>query len=291
MTAQGTPSIALGASGIAVAPLGVGTWSWGDARFWGYGKEYGRAEIAEAFAASVAAGITLFDTAEVYGQGESECLLGGLLREMDATASAPIVVATKFAPLPWRFGGRSLRRALDASLERLGVARIDLYQIHFPYSLIGIPTLMDALADAVAEGQVRAVGVSNYGAEQMRRAHEALARRGVPLATNQVRYNLLCAPPGDRRHPGRLPRARRDADRLQPARSGLAHRQIPTGRSHPIRFPALAAALSRARRPSPRRVAGSVARDRRGSRRQDTGAGGAELADRPGGGADPRREE
>jgi aryl-alcohol dehydrogenase-like predicted oxidoreductase len=191
MTAQGTPSITLGASGIAVAPLGVGTWSWGDSRFWGYGKEYGREEIADAFAASVAAGITLFDTAEIYGQGESERLLGGLLRETGATASGPIVIATKFAPLPWRFGGRSLCRALDASLARLGVAQVDLYQIHFPYSLIGIPTLMDALADAVAEGQVRAVGVSNYSAEQMRRAHEALARRGVPLATNQLQYNLL----------------------------------------------------------------------------------------------------
>lgn len=190
-----TGQITLGASGIAVAPLGVGTWSWGDARFWGYGKDYGRAEIADAFAASVAAGITLFDTAEVYGQGESERLLGALIRETDLSTSAPIVIATKFAPLPWRFGARSLRRALDASLKRLGVARVDLYQIHFPYSLIGIPTLMDALADAVADGQVGAVGVSNYGAEQMRRAHEALARRGVPLATNQLQYNLLARRP------------------------------------------------------------------------------------------------
>ena len=197
MAGPATQSAILGASGIAVAPLGVGTWSWGDARFWGYGKEYGRAEIADAFAASVAAGITLFDTAEIYGQGESERLLGALIRERGTAAGAPPVIATKFAPLPWRFGARSLRRALDASLERLGVARVDLYQIHFPYSLIGIPTLMDALADDVADGQGGAVGVSNYGAEQMRRAHEALARRGVPLATNQLQYNLLA------RHPER----------------------------------------------------------------------------------------
>jgi len=190
-----TGQITLGASGITVAPLGVGTWSWGDARFWGYGREYGRAEITDAFAASVAVGITLFDTAEVYGQGESERLLGALIRERGTEPGAPPVIATKFAPLPWRFGARSLRRALDASLERLGVARVDLYQIHFPYSLIGIPTLMDALADAVADGQVGAVGVSNYGAEQMRRAHEALARRGVPLATNQLQYNLLARRP------------------------------------------------------------------------------------------------
>lgn len=190
MGGNSTP-IALGARGITVAPLGVGTWSWGDRRFWGYGQGYGRADIAAAFAASVAAGITLFDTAEIYGQGESERLLGELLRD----SHAPVVVATKFAPLPWRLGARSLRRALDASLERLGIARIDLYQIHFPYSLISIPALMDALADAVAEGKVRAVGVSNYRAAQMERAHEALARRGVPLATNQLQYSLLARRP------------------------------------------------------------------------------------------------
>ena len=191
MGEQGMSTVTLGASGIAVPPLGIGTWSWGDSRFWGYGTDYGRDEIADAFAASVAAGLTLFDTAEIYGRGESERLLGALTRETDA----PIVIATKFAPFPWRFGGGALRRALDASLERLGVARVALYQIHFPYSLIGIPTLMDALADAVADGQVGAVGVSNYSVEQMRRAHEALERRGVPLATNQLQYSLLARRP------------------------------------------------------------------------------------------------
>lgn len=191
MTTTATPPITLGAGGVTTAPLGVGTWAWGEQRFWGYGQEYGREEVAAAFAASVAAGITLFDTAEIYGQGESERILG----ELAGQSATPIVVATKFAPLPWRLSAHSVRRALDASLERLGMTSVDLYQIHFPYSLLSIKTLMDALADAVADGKIRAVGVSNYSAEQTKRAHEALARRGVPLATNQIQYNLLSRKP------------------------------------------------------------------------------------------------
>jgi aryl-alcohol dehydrogenase-like predicted oxidoreductase len=191
MTTTATPAITLGPGGITTAPLGVGTWAWGEQRFWGYGQEYGHKEVAAAFAASIAAGVTLFDTAEVYGQGESERILGALAKK----SAAPIIVATKYAPLPWRLSARSVRQALDSSLERLGMASVDLYQIHFPYSLLSIATLMEALADAVADGKVRAVGVSNYSAEQTKRAHEALARRGVPLATNQIQYNLLSRKP------------------------------------------------------------------------------------------------
>ncbi|MGN6809465.1 MAG: aldo/keto reductase [Thermomicrobiales bacterium] len=186
-----TGQLMLGTSDITVAPLGVGAWSWGERRFWRYGDEFGRDDVAGAFNASVAAGITFFDTAELYGRGESERLLGEFVRE----AGRPIVIATKFAPYPWRFSARSVRPALEASLRRLGVTRVDLYQIHFPYTIISIRSLMDALADVVADGLVRAVGVSNYSAAQTRRAHEALARRGVPLASNQVEYSLFARKP------------------------------------------------------------------------------------------------
>ncbi len=172
---------------IQVAPLGVGVWAWGDQGFWGYGKEYDEQDVNEAFVASINAGVTLFDTAEVYGNGESERILGQLI----STTRAPAVVASKFGPLPWRLTAKLLGTALDHSLERLGLEQIDLYQIHWPYSFLSIESLMDALADAVAEGKVRAVGVSNYSASQMRRAYNALSRRGVPLASNQVHYSLL----------------------------------------------------------------------------------------------------
>jgi aryl-alcohol dehydrogenase-like predicted oxidoreductase len=177
----------LGATGISVPPLGVGVWSWGDKGFWGYGKGHTREDITQAYRVCLDAGLNFFDTAEIYGEGESERILGECRRE-DGRA---IVIASKFAPLPNRFSVRTLEQALDASLERLGVELIDLYQIHWPYSILGVDALMDALALAVRSGKIRAVGVSNYGARLMHKAYARLARHDIPLASNQVHYSLL----------------------------------------------------------------------------------------------------
>ena len=167
--------------------MGVGVWSWGDKSFWGYGQDYTREDVTLAYKACLDTGLNFFDTAEMYGRGESERILGKCIRE----DGRPVIIASKFAPLPNRLSARSLLEALDASLERLNVKTMDLYQIHWPYSLIGVAALMDALAQAVHSGKVRAVGVSNYGANLMRRAHARLARHDIPLASNQVHYNLI----------------------------------------------------------------------------------------------------
>jgi len=183
-----TDTRTLGATGIAVSAIGVGTWAWGDTAFWGYGKTYTRADANAAFRASLDAGINFFDTAEIYGRGMSERLLGAFTHAMDA----PVVIASKFAPLPNRWNARKdLPAMLDRTLARLGVERLDLYQIHFRTPWSKSDDLMDALAAAVQAGKVRAVGVSNYTGSQMRRAHARLATHGVPLASNQVQYNLL----------------------------------------------------------------------------------------------------
>ena len=168
----------LGSTGIECRPLGVGAMPWG--------RETA-AGAREAFETSLDAGVTFIDTAEVYGRGQSERLVGRFLRDSGRDA----LVATKFAPLPYRLTAGSLGKALTASLRRLRREPVDLYQIHWPYSILRIESLMAALADEVAAGRVRAVGVSNYSAEQMRRAHRALAARGVPLASNQVSYSLV----------------------------------------------------------------------------------------------------
>ncbi len=180
-------SISLGSSDLRVSPLGIGTWAWGDRMFWGYGRDYTDADLQAAFDASLAAGITWFDTAEIYGSGQSERLLGQFAR----AAGGPVVVATKFFPFPWRWRPSSILNALRRSLQRLGLEQVDLYQIHQPFPPVPIETWMAGLADAVEAGLVRAVGVSNYSPEQTRRAHAALAQRGVPLASNQVAYSLL----------------------------------------------------------------------------------------------------
>ena len=101
-----------------------------------------------------------------------------------------VVIATKFPP-GWRSKAEVLPEALDQSLVRLRRSTIDLYQHHFPSRRISIPALMGFMADAVDAGKVRAVGVSNYSAQQLRTAHAALAERGIPLAANQVEYSLL----------------------------------------------------------------------------------------------------
>lgn len=174
---------------MGVTPLGIEAWAWGTSRLWGYGKEYDRKDVGEAFRSSMAAGVTLVDTAEIYGNGASERIIGELLREggFDGTP----VIATKFAPLPYRFGARSILDALDKSLVRLGVVTVDLYQVHFPNPLFKIEGLMDALAEAVKGGKIRHVGVSNYSAEQMKRAHDRLASHDIELDSNQVEYSLL----------------------------------------------------------------------------------------------------
>ena len=177
----------IGATDLYVVPLAVGTWSWGERRYWGYNESFGPPDVVDAFAASAEAGLDLFDTAEVYGDGESEKILGWLVRKRGGS----LAVATKFALLPGR-DASTLTRALDASLRRLGLPRVNLYQVHWPdRAQASIAALMGGLADAVAAGKARAVGVSNFSAMEMREAHVALARRGVPLASNQVRYSLL----------------------------------------------------------------------------------------------------
>ncbi len=178
----------LGRTGVKVSAVGIGTWAWGDKLFWGYGDRYGEADVEEAFQAAVGAGITFFDTAEVYGTGESERLLGRFCK----TTSEHFQIATKFGPLPWRFTKASVLEAIEASLSRLQVDTIALYQVHWPFSfLLSQSTLFEALAEGVQRGWIQSVGVSNYNEKQMQDAHDSLARFDIPLAVNQVRYSLL----------------------------------------------------------------------------------------------------
>jgi aryl-alcohol dehydrogenase-like predicted oxidoreductase len=167
--------------------FGLGAWQWGDRLIWQYGQTHKDEDCLAAFQVSLEAGIRFVDTAEVYGSGRSERLLGEFLQETDQA----VLVATKYFPYPWRLRKNSLLRALRRSLERIGVESVDLYQIHQPYSLLSIEKMMEAMAEAVAEGLTRTVGVSNYDQNQMLQAYSALARKDVPLAANQVTYSLL----------------------------------------------------------------------------------------------------
>ena len=182
------PTVAIGRTALAVPSLGVGAWSWGDRRYWGFGARHGPRDVVDAYEASIEGGARLFDTAEVYGHGDAEKALGWLARR----PGPPQVIATKFAPLGGRGGARAVLPALRASLRRMGLARVDLYQVHWAdIEECPIAALMAAMADAVEMGLARAVGVSNFTASETREAHGALEKRGIPLASNQVHYSLL----------------------------------------------------------------------------------------------------
>ncbi|NOX62442.1 MAG: aldo/keto reductase [Chloroflexi bacterium] len=183
--------VQLGRTHMSISVVGLGTWAWGDRLMWGYGKGFGDDDIRQAFEASVAAGINFLDTAEIYGRGRSESLVGRLIH----LCNTPLVVATKCFPYPYRVSARWLSKALNKSLKRLHMEQVHLYQMHWPFPPVSIESWMNAMADAVEAGLVRAVGVSNYNLEQTQRAVAALARRGLALASNQVSYSLLYRQP------------------------------------------------------------------------------------------------
>jgi aryl-alcohol dehydrogenase-like predicted oxidoreductase len=165
----------LGRSGIQVLPLGIGTNKW---------RRADRTAVEETYRTVVGAGPCMIDTAEIYG---SERVVGSCLRAEPGAA----VIATKFFPLPGRTSPRRVISGLDGSLARLGVTAVDLYYIHFPLPLRDVSVFADGLVEAVKSGKARAVGVANFGADQMRRMADRLARSDVPLAANQVHYSLL----------------------------------------------------------------------------------------------------
>lgn len=167
--------------------MGLGAWQWGDRLIWQFGQTHKADDCRAAFQASLEAGIRFIDTAEVYGSGRSECLLGQFLKETEQ----PVLIATKFFPMPWRLGTSALLHALKSSLERISVESVDLYQIHYPSPLLKTEVMADGLAACVEQGMTRTVGVSNFGSNQMLAAYSALARRDIPLASNQVKYSLL----------------------------------------------------------------------------------------------------
>lgn len=169
----------------------MGAWAWGDPLFWGYDPRNDE-ELREVFDYALSKDLAFFDTAELYGLGRSEELLGKFRAEdcQSAEEAKRVVIASKFAALPWRTTREDVVKACRASAKRLGGEPIDLYQIHFPNAWSNA-AYWDGLADACDLGLVRAVGVSNYGADAVRECHARLAERGIKLATNQIQVSLL----------------------------------------------------------------------------------------------------
>ncbi len=177
----------LGQSNLMVSTVGLGTWAWGDRMFWGFGNEYSFEEIADAFDVYMNSGGNFIDTAEIYGQGKSERIIGELIK----SKRKDLVIASKFMPFPWRLNSKTLYRSLKNSLSRLSIESLDLYQIHWPLPPIQVETWCNAMAESVQKGLIKTVGVSNYNSSQFLRAHKTLSKCDVLLVSNQVEYHLL----------------------------------------------------------------------------------------------------
>jgi aryl-alcohol dehydrogenase-like predicted oxidoreductase len=164
-----------------VSKIGLGTWQFGS-REWGYGARYAEVEAARIVERALELGITLFDTAEIYGLGRSERILG---RALQAHGDVPFVATKIFPVLPL---APVVEQRGVASAQRLGLRHLDLYQVHQPNPLVRDGTTMRGMRALQAVGLVGAVGVSNYSLERWRRSEAAL---GGPVLSNQVRYSLV----------------------------------------------------------------------------------------------------
>lgn len=179
----------LGKTDILVSPIGMGMMQFsGEGVFTAYMPALSREEKNQIVKAALEGGVNWFDTAEIYGMGASERSLAAALKAA-GRSNADVVVATKWFPFLRTAG--NIRRSIDTRLRMLDGYDISLFMVHQPWSFSTPEAEMDAMADLVEAGKIRAVGVSNFDEERMRRAHARLASRGLPLAVNQVHYSLL----------------------------------------------------------------------------------------------------
>ncbi len=186
--------------GLFLPTMGCGTWAWGNRLLWGYDPSMDP-ELQAVFNRCVSGGVTLFDTGDSYGtgrlNGRSESLLGQFAADYQGPNQEQICLATKLAAYPWRLTRGAMRRACGASAERLQ-RPVDLAQLHWStgnYAPWQEGALLDGLADLYEQGQVGGIGLSNFGPKRLRRVHQRLAQRGVPIATLQVQYSLLSTYP------------------------------------------------------------------------------------------------
>jgi aryl-alcohol dehydrogenase-like predicted oxidoreductase len=164
-----------------ISRIGLGTWQFGS-REWGYGEQYAVQEAQAIVSRALELGVTLFDTAEIYGFGRSERILGRALGERLES----VFLATKILPvLPV---APVVEQRAVASANRLDARRLDLYQVHQPNPVVRDGTIMRGMRALQRVGLVGEVGVSNYSLARWRAAEDAL---GTRVLSNQVRYNLV----------------------------------------------------------------------------------------------------
>jgi len=166
--------------GARVSAIGLGTWQFGS-REWGYGPVYAGKVAGDIVRRALELGVNLVDTAEFYGFGRSERIVGEAIRGQRER----VFLATKIFPIGLPF---MIPRRARGSARRLGVDRIDLYQQHWPSPLFPARSTMPRMRKLVDDRLVRHVGVSNFSLQQWQEAEQAL---GGPVLSNQVLFSLV----------------------------------------------------------------------------------------------------
>jgi aryl-alcohol dehydrogenase-like predicted oxidoreductase len=173
--------------GEHLSAIGVGTWQFGS-REWAYGKDYADTTAVDIVHRALDLGVNVIDTAEVYGFGKSERIVGRAI----AGRRDEAFVATKLLPVVPPFVGSYLASRGRKSAQRLGIEAIDLYQVHWPNPIVPPSTIADGLRQLQDEGVVRQLGVSNYALDGWRKLEDTLGR---PILANQVQYSLAVRKP------------------------------------------------------------------------------------------------
>jgi len=180
----------LGNAEIEVTPIGLGVMQFSGGKGL-YGKIFPfmpQEEKSAIVQTALDGGINWFDTAELYGFGNSEQGLSAGLKAA-GIKNGEVVIETKWFPILRT--SRNIPKTIEDRLRYLDGYSINVYLVHQPWGFSSPEAEMDAMADLVEAGKIRSVGISNFNAIQMRRAHAALKKRGLPLVVNQMEYSLL----------------------------------------------------------------------------------------------------
>ena len=171
--------------GARLSVIGLGTWQFGS-KEWGYGADYANGEAGRILQRALDLGINVVDTAEIYGRGESERIVGRALdgRRGEAFVASKVLPIVPTASYVEKHG--------RASAQRLGISTIDLYQIHWPNPVLPVAQQMQGMKRLQQEGVITRVGVSNYSLAKWKAAEAAL---GSPVFSNQVQYSLVARKP------------------------------------------------------------------------------------------------
>ena len=172
----------IGKTTINVSQIGLGTWQFGTDG-WGYGKKFSKTDSIKIIHKALDSGITLIDTAEIYGRGKSEKIIGEALKGYNREN---LVLVSKFLPKAIR--PSAIVRAVKKSLLRLGTSYLDVYLIHFPNPLLPLKSTLRNMENLLEEGVIRCIGLSNYSLKRFISAQDKTKKYRIEI--NQMNYSM-----------------------------------------------------------------------------------------------------